>query len=65
MYVMKAYEGVEIYLHIFLTSALLRVELLASRPGRYNHYVHYVRNESVWGSGDTSPHIFNLNTTKR
>jgi hypothetical protein len=33
---MKAYWGVEIYLHTFLTSALDGREWSASRPGRFN-----------------------------
>jgi hypothetical protein len=32
---MKTYGGVEIYIHIFLTSALVGGELSASRPGRF------------------------------
>jgi hypothetical protein len=31
---MKAYGEVEVHIHIFLTSALLGVELSVSRPGR-------------------------------
>jgi hypothetical protein len=31
---MKAYGGVDIWIHIFLTSALVRDEWLASPPGR-------------------------------
>jgi hypothetical protein len=32
---MKAYGGVDVYIHIFLTSALVGGELSASRPGRF------------------------------
>jgi hypothetical protein len=32
---MTAYEGVDVLIHIFLTSALVGSECLASRPGRY------------------------------
>jgi hypothetical protein len=32
---MKAYAGVDVYIHIFLTSALDRCEWSASRPGRF------------------------------
>jgi hypothetical protein len=32
---MKAYGGVDVYIHIFLTSALGRGEWSASRPGRF------------------------------
>jgi hypothetical protein len=32
---MKAYGGVDVYIHIFLTSALAGGYLSASRPGRY------------------------------
>jgi hypothetical protein len=31
---MKAYEEVDVYIHIFLTSALAKGEWSASRPGR-------------------------------
>jgi hypothetical protein len=34
-YAMKAYGGVDIYIHIFLTSALAGGEWSASRPGRF------------------------------
>jgi hypothetical protein len=33
---MKAYGGVDVYMHIFLTSALAEGEWSASRPGRFN-----------------------------
>jgi hypothetical protein len=32
---MKAYGGVDVYIHIFLTSALAGDECSASRPGRF------------------------------
>jgi hypothetical protein len=32
---MKAYVGVDVYIHIFLTSALVGGEWSASRPGRF------------------------------
>jgi hypothetical protein len=32
---MKAYRGVDVYIHVFLTSALVGGELSASRPGRF------------------------------
>jgi hypothetical protein len=32
---MKAYGGVDVYIHIFLTSALAGGEWSASRPGRF------------------------------
>jgi hypothetical protein len=32
---MKAYRGVDVYIHIFLTSVLVAGELSASRPGRF------------------------------
>jgi hypothetical protein len=35
-YVMKAYGGVGLYIHIFLISALAGGELSASRPYRFN-----------------------------
>jgi hypothetical protein len=34
-YAMKAYEGVDVYIHIFLTSALVGGEWSASRPCRF------------------------------
>jgi hypothetical protein len=33
-YTIKAYWGVDVYIHIFLTSALAEGEWSASRPGR-------------------------------
>jgi hypothetical protein len=35
-YAMKAYGGVDIWSHIFLTAALVGGEWTASRPGRFN-----------------------------
>jgi hypothetical protein len=32
---MKAYGGVDVYIHVFLTSALAGGEWSASRPGRF------------------------------
>jgi hypothetical protein len=32
---MKAYGGVDVYIHVFLTSALIGGEWSASRPGRF------------------------------
>jgi hypothetical protein len=32
---MKAYGGVDVYIHIFLTSVLVGGELSASSPGRF------------------------------
>jgi hypothetical protein len=32
---MKAYGGVDVYIHVFLTSALVGGEWPASRPGRF------------------------------
>jgi hypothetical protein len=32
---MKAYEGVDVWIHSFLTSALVAGESSASRPGRF------------------------------
>jgi hypothetical protein len=34
-YAMKAYGGVDVYIHIFLTSALVGGEWSTSRPGRF------------------------------
>jgi hypothetical protein len=34
-YAMKAYWGLDVYIHIFLTSALVGGEWSASRPGRF------------------------------
>jgi hypothetical protein len=34
-YAMKAYGGVDVWIHIFLTSALVGGEWSASRPGRF------------------------------
>jgi hypothetical protein len=32
---MKTYGGVDVYIHVFLTSALVEGEWLDSRPGRF------------------------------
>jgi hypothetical protein len=37
-YAMKAFGGVDIYIHIFLVSALVGSEWSASRPGRFTHW---------------------------
>jgi hypothetical protein len=34
---MKAYGAIDVYIHIFLTSALFGVEWSASRPGHFTH----------------------------
>jgi hypothetical protein len=34
-YAMKTYGGVDVYIHVFLTSALLGGERSVSRPGRF------------------------------
>jgi hypothetical protein len=34
-YSMKAYEGVDVYIHIFLTSALAVGKCSSSRPGHF------------------------------
>jgi hypothetical protein len=39
---MKAYWGVEVYLHAFLTSTLVGGEWSASRPGRFTHDTHWI-----------------------
>ena len=35
MHIMKAYRGVEVQLHLYLTSAVDGTEWSASRPGRF------------------------------
>jgi hypothetical protein len=35
-HVMKAYVGMDVQIHVFLTSVLVRDEWSASRPGRLN-----------------------------
>jgi hypothetical protein len=39
---MKAYGGVDVYIHTFLISALAGSELSASRPGRFTPGTHCV-----------------------
>jgi hypothetical protein len=39
---MKAYGGVDVQLHIFLTSALAGDEWSASRPGRFTPGTHWI-----------------------
>jgi hypothetical protein len=39
---MKAYGGVDVYTHIFLTSALAGSEWSALRPGRFTSGTHWI-----------------------
>jgi hypothetical protein len=39
---MKAYGGVDVYIHVFLTSALVGGEWSASRPGRFTPGTHWI-----------------------
>jgi hypothetical protein len=39
---MKAYGGVDVLIHIFLTLALAGVEWTASRPGRFTPSTHWI-----------------------
>jgi hypothetical protein len=39
---MKACGGVDVQIHIFLTSALARGEWSASRPGRFTPVTHWI-----------------------
>jgi hypothetical protein len=39
---MKAYEGVDVQIHIFLTSALVGGEWSASRPCRFTPGTHWI-----------------------
>jgi hypothetical protein len=39
---MKAYEGVAVLSHIFLTSTLVGGEWSASRPGRFTPGTHWI-----------------------
>jgi hypothetical protein len=39
---MKAYGGVVVSIHVFLTSALVGGELSASRPGRFIPSTHWI-----------------------
>jgi hypothetical protein len=41
---MKAYEGVDVYIHIFLTSALAGDEWSASRTGRFTPVIHWIES---------------------
>jgi hypothetical protein len=41
-YAMKEYGGVDVEIHIFLTSALVGGEWLASRPGRFTPGTHCI-----------------------
>jgi hypothetical protein len=41
-YAMKAYGGVDVWIHIFLTSALVRGEWSASSPGRFIPSTHWI-----------------------
>jgi hypothetical protein len=39
---MKVYGGVDVYIHIFLTSALVGSEWSASHPGRFTTGIHWI-----------------------
>jgi hypothetical protein len=49
---MKAYGGVDVYVHVFLISAVVGGELSASRPGRFTLGTHLIEvgwtPEPVW-----------------
>jgi hypothetical protein len=70
---MKAYGGVDVYIHIFLTSALTGGECSASRPGRFTPGIHWIggwvdpraslatwRRENSWPYWDSNsyPSVF-------
>jgi hypothetical protein len=40
---MKAYGGVDVQIHVFLTSALVGGEWSALRPGRFTSGTHWIR----------------------
>jgi hypothetical protein len=42
---MKAYGGVDVYIRIFLTSAIAGDEWSASRPGRFTPVTHWMGGE--------------------
>jgi hypothetical protein len=41
---MKAYGGVDVYIHVFLPSVLVGCEWSASRPGRSNPFAHWIES---------------------
>jgi hypothetical protein len=49
---MKAYGGIDVYIHIFLTSALAGGEWSVSRPGRFT--TRYPTNRRLGGSQSRS-----------
>jgi hypothetical protein len=61
---MKAYVGVDVYIHVFLTSALVGGELSASRPGRFTPWesvpdIPWVGGwvgPRTWGRGNSCPY---------
>jgi hypothetical protein len=50
---MKAYGGVDVYIHIFLTSAIVAGEWSASRPGRFTPMER--ANDTHWIEGWADP----------
>jgi hypothetical protein len=51
-YAMKTYGGVDVYIHIFLTSALVRGEWSASHPGRFTSGERAPRTHWIGGWAD-------------
>jgi hypothetical protein len=45
---MKAYGVMDVQIHILLTSALVGVEWLASRPGRFTTGTHWIGGSTTW-----------------
>jgi hypothetical protein len=52
---MKAYEGVDVYIHIFLTSELAGGEWSASHPGRFTPGKRTPGAHWIGGWVDTEP----------
>jgi hypothetical protein len=46
---MKTYGGVDVYIHIFLTSVLVGGEWSTSRPGRFTPGTHFIGGQSRSG----------------
>jgi hypothetical protein len=61
---MKAYGGVDVQIHIFLTSTLVKGEWSPSRPGRFTHRERVPSTHWIGGWVDPRAGLDNLEKRK-